>query len=49
MNIISKYGSCAFNEPDLLTRNVEVICAFTLALLAVAGWIIATRLLFRRR
>jgi len=46
---ISKYGSCAFNEPDLLVRNTETVCAFMLASLAVAGWIIATRLLFKRR
>jgi len=34
---ISKWGSCAFNEPDLLTRNIETVCALTFALLAIAG------------
>jgi len=46
---ISKRGSCAFNEPDLLIRNMETACALTFALLAIAGWIISTRLLFKRR
>lgn len=46
---ISTYGSITFNEPDLLIRNAETICAFILVVLAVTGWIIATVLLFKRR
>jgi len=45
---ISKEGSVTFNEPILLIRNAETICAFTIALLAVVGWIIASVLLFKR-
>ena len=46
---IQEYGSITFNEPITIIRNAETICAFTLALLAVVGWVIATMLLFKRR
>ena len=46
---ISTQGSITFNEPSTVIRNAETICAFVLALLAIAGWIVATRLLFKRR
>ena len=45
---ISTQGSITFNEPIAIIRNAETICAFVFALLAIAGWIIATRLLFKR-
>ena len=46
---IQEHGSITFNEPILLIGSAETICAFTLGLLAVAGWIIATILLFKKR
>ena len=42
-------GVYVFGEPVTVIRNAEAICAFAYALLAVAGWIIATMLLFKRR
>ncbi len=45
---ISRYGSFTVNEPITLIRNAETICAFTFALLAVAGWVIAGSILFRK-
>ena len=45
---ISRQGSITFNEPIIVIRNAETICAFVLALLAIAGWIIASILLFKR-
>ena len=46
---IFKYGSVTFNEPTVLIRDIETISAFILVLLAIAGWIIASVLLFRKR
>jgi len=46
---ISTQGSITFNEPIAVIRNAETICAFVFVLLAIAGWSIATRLLFKRR
>lgn len=45
---MSETGACKFYEYDILIRNAELVCAFTFALLAVAGWILATVLLFKR-
>ena len=45
---ISTQGSITFNEPITVIRNTETICALVFALLAIAGWIIASILLFKR-